>query len=235
MLVSSLGPPLPASLPEPPGGKVSATLFSNLWSAPRGAIPPGLAWKGDPYDLCIQRVQFLDLFHPVSLNHAEFSGAHTNGKIRLPGMNAFASPLGAPSPSTRWFLEGTTLVLSNAADRAVLSEIVREPVSFTYEKGYWQRGMHGLSTPSGKLSQITGADFERAVAEFLWASTNSPGENPGAHDTAVAVVNAISNYVLWGSQGPSSANKQKMGQAQQAMRNALLDYTDLPPGQFNKP
>jgi hypothetical protein len=235
MLISSLGPPLPDGLPAAPGGKPTAAMFSNIWMATRGEVPAGLAWNGDPYDLCIQRVQFLDLFHPVSLNHAELSGAHTNGKIRLAGMNAFASPAGAPFPMTRWYLEGTTLVLSNAADNATLSEIIREPVSFTYEKGYWQRGMHALSTPSGKLSRITGADFERAVAQFVAASTNSPGDNPGAHATALNVVNAISNYVLWGAQGPTSDNKQKMAQAQEAMRSALLDYTDLPSGQFNKP
>jgi hypothetical protein len=95
--------------------------------------------------------------------------------------------------------------------------------------------MHSLAAPSWKLSRITGADFERAVAEFLAASTNAAGDNPGANATAIDVVNAISNYVLWGAQGPSPANKQQMAQHQQAMRDALLDYTDLPPGQFNKP
>ncbi len=235
LLISSVAGPLPAGLPVPPGGKVTSTLFSNLWAAPVGTLPAGLAWSGDPHDLFIQRVQFLDLFYPVSLNHAEFTGVHTNGRVRWPGMTGFAAPTGAPFPWTRWYLKGTSLILSNAADHSTLSEIVTDPVSFTYEKGFWLRSMNDLTKSSVELSPITGADFERAVSAFLAGSTHSHGHNPGAFDTAQQVVSAMSNYVLWGAQGPNSTTKQKMDQQQSAMESALLDYTDLPPGQFNKP
>jgi hypothetical protein len=79
ILVSSVGHPLPGSLPAAPGGRPSAAVFSNLWSATEGTVPAGLNWAGDPHDLCLQRVQFLDLFQPVSLNHAEATGMFTNG------------------------------------------------------------------------------------------------------------------------------------------------------------
>lgn len=235
MLVSSISIPFTNGLPPFPGGKPTSVVFSNLWATPRGQLPTGVTWAGDPHDLCIQRIQFLDMFHPVIFNHAERTGSYTNGQVRLSGMSGFSAPMGAPLPQTRWYLEGTRLVLSNAADRATLSEIVQEPVSYTYEKGYWLRSMNDLTAASGRLSRISGADFERAVQEFLSSATNSGGRNPGDAATARNAVNAISNYVLWGSLGPTSANIQKMDQSQAAMRAAFLDYTDLPSGQFNKP
>lgn len=235
LLVSSVGKPFTNGLPLPPGGKVSASAFSNLWFTQHGSLPHGFTWSGDPHDLCIQRIHLLDLFHPVAFNHADSEGPHTNGTLRLPGMPAFAPPSGAPNPSVLWLLQGTSITLSNAADGSRLSEIIRDPTSFTYEKGFWLRGAQGLSSPSTRLSRISGADFERAVDAFLAASTNSPGNNPGSATAAAAAVNAISNYVLWGTQGPNPTSLQKMGEAKTAMRSAFLNYTDLPPGQFNKP
>lgn len=235
LLVSSVGQAFTNGLPAAPGGKPTASLFSNLWATPPGAAPAGISWQGDPKDLCFQRIQLLDLFHPVALNHAELSGSQTNGKIRLPGLAVFTAPQGAPHPVLLWLLEGTTLTLSNAADGSLQSEIIRQPSSFTYEKGWWLRGVQGLTSPSLKPSRISGADFEKAVERFIAGSPNGAGNNPGATASAIKAVNAISNYVLWGAQGPASANLTKMGVAQTAMRSAFLEYTDLPPGQFNKP
>ncbi len=242
LLVSSLGPALPNSLPAAPGGKPSATVFSNFWATPEGSLPTGLAWNGDPHDLCIQRVQFMDLLHPVALNHAEVTGLFTNGNIRLPGMNAFAPPSGAPFPYTHWYLQGTTLALSNETDSSILSEIVQAPLTFTYEKGRWVRGTDGLATGTGLRSGITGADFEEAVRQFLASSVAPPTNNgnpkktvsgPGSRASAEAVVNAMSNYIRLGAIGPTQ--KSHMDEPLDDLRDALLDYTELPSGQLNKP
>ncbi len=240
ILVSSVGQPLPDSLPAAPGGKPSAAVFSNMWATAKGSLPAGLSWDGDPYDLCIQRVQFMDLFHPVSLNHAETAGMFTNGQIRLPGMNAFAAPWGAPAPNLRWFLQGTTLVLSNAADASILSEVIQEPLTFTYEKGRWIRGTDSLVSGTGFRTGITGADFEEAVRQFLATSVPSSGGGgkkatsaPGSDTSAAAVVNAMSNYIRLGAMG--SGQKANMASPLNDLSAALLDYTGLPPGQLNKP
>ena len=247
MLVSSLGRPLPGGLvPLPPGGRPNAVVFSNFWATPEGAVPRGFAVGWDPQDFFIQRIQLLDLFHPVALNHAEVTGAFTNGQIRLPGMNAFAPPTGAPLPDTRWYLQGTTLVLSNETDASLLSEIVKEPLTFTYEKGRWVRGTDGLKTATDLRSGITGADFEAAVSEFL-ASAVPPdeaedhgekdkGSTPGGmgnYASAAQAVNAMSNYIRLGALGPQQ--KPNMDDQLRDLRDALLDYTTLPAGQLNKP
>lgn len=239
ILLSSVGGPLMGGLPAAPGGKVSAAVFSNFWAAPDGTLPAGVAWDDDPHNLCLQRIQLLHLFHPVSLNHAETTGPYTNGKVRLPGMTSFQSPSGAPSPSTRWYLQGTTLVLSNAADRSTISEIVSGPVSFTYEKGYWRQGMSDLAKSAGVRARITGADFEAAVRAFLATATATADSGkkktwvPGNREVAEQLVNAMSNYIRLGALGPQNATS--MGTHEDAIEQALLDYTDLPPGQLNKP
>jgi hypothetical protein len=240
LLISSVGVAFTNGLPAAPGGKPNATVFSNLWATPSGKLPAGVTWAGDPSDLCFQRIQFLDLLHPVSFNHAEVTGGHTNGKIRLPGLTALAAPSGAPSPSTRWFLQGTTIVLSNAADQSTFSEIVTGPVSFTYEKGFWTRGLGDLTKGSAGLSRITGADFEAAVRAFLASATvtnldqqGRPIPGPGDPGTAQAIVNAMSNYIQLGALGPANANAMRAPVA--SFKSALLDYTGLPLGQFNKP
>lgn len=254
ILVSSVGYPLPGSLPAAPGGRPSAAVFSNLWSATEGTVPSGLNWAGDPHDLCIQRVQFLDLFQPVSLNHAESTGMFTNGQVRLPGMNGFSAPVGAPAPSLRWYLAGTTLVLSNAADASLLSEVIREPLTYTYEKGRWIRGTDGLVSAPGVRSGITGSDFEEAVRQFLATAVpatngggngngngngngkgngNNTSSGPGSRPSAEAVVNAMSNYIRLGAMGP--AQKANMSSPLNDLRAALLEYTELPSGQLNKP
>jgi hypothetical protein len=268
MLVSSLGAPLPGSLPTAPGGRPAATVFSNFWATPEGRVPAGLNWSGDPHDLCLQRIQLLDLFQPVALNHAESTGMYTNGQVRLPGMNGFARPPEAPLPCVRWYLQGTPLVLSNEADASLLSELVQEPLTYTYEKGRWVRGADALTTGSGIRSEITGADFEEAVRQFL-ASAVPPdggpvddGNNGGGNDdkdkkdkkdkdkddddvvvpaptgvgsyaAAEQVVLAMSNYIRLGAIGP--AQKNNMEAPVDDLHDALLDYTDLPPGQLNKP
>ncbi|MCP5521627.1 MAG: hypothetical protein H7A46_08775 [Verrucomicrobiales bacterium] len=258
LLVSSLGAPLPGTLPAAPGGRPEAAVFANLWATPEGRVPAGLNWRGDPHDLCLQRIQFFDLFQPVALNHAEVTGLYTNGQVRLPGLNGFARPPGAPRPCVRWFLQGTPLVLSNEVDASLLSEIVQEPLTFTYEKGRWVRGTDAMTTGTGVRSELTGADFEEAVRQFL-ASAVPPepeddGNNGGGNDgkdkkdkkdkgstvggvgsyaSAEAVVNAMSNYIRLGAIGPSQ--KANMEDPLDDLHDALLDYTQLPPGQLNKP
>lgn len=254
LLVSSLGNFLPKTLPAAPGGRPTATVFSNLWETPEGRVPTGLSWRGDPHDFFLQRIQFLDLFEPVALNHAEATGPFTNGQVRLPGMNAFAPPTGAPLPCVHWLLQGTTLVLSNETDSSLLSEIVREPLTFTYERGRWVRGTGALVKGAGVQSPLSGADFEEAVRRFLESAAFADGiivgsaedlppglakkiTEPGSPSillpSAKAVVNAMSNYIRFGATGP--AEKVNMFKAVNNYRAALIDYTGLPPGQFEKP
>lgn len=240
MVLSSVGRPYTEGLPAAPGGKPTAAVFDGLWAAPQGTLPAGVDWAGDPQDLCIRRLQLLDSLYMVSLSHAECEGRYTNGKVRFPGMVTFAAPPGAPFPSARWCLRGTTLVLSNAADQSLLSEIITGPVSFTYEKGYWRRGMSDLMTASGSLSKITGADFEAAIQAFLAASTSTT-TNPGNITTASNIVNAMIGYITNGALGPSSGTRSAMddylfkASNPVGLRTALLEYTDLPSGQLNKP
>jgi hypothetical protein len=169
-------------------------------------------------------------------------------------MNGFSAPIGAPNPSIRWYLTGTTLVLSNAADASVLSEVIRTPLTYTYEKGRWIRGTGGLVSAPGVRSGITGADFEAAMHQFLATSIpatsgsssgngngtgkgngggNSQTTGPGSVASAQAVVNAMSNYIRLGALGP--AQKANMSAPLNDLRAALLDYTQLPNGQLNKP
>ena len=256
ILVSSLDAPFTNGLPAAPGGRPSGALFSNLWSTPHGTLPAGSQWKGDPHDLFIHRIRLQDLFEPVSFNHSETTGIYTNGQLRIAGMETFGPPTDAPLPCARWYLSGTPLTLSNAADRSTFSEIIHEPVTYTYEKGFWLRGGNGLISETGLRSGITGADFEEAVRQFLASSVveedddgnngnsgkkdkkdnngnsgNSGGE--GSRLAAEAVVNAMSNYVRLGAMGPQQHSQ--MEDPLDDLHDALLDYTGLPPGQLNKP
>ncbi|MCB1126193.1 MAG: hypothetical protein KDM81_06840 [Verrucomicrobiae bacterium] len=245
LLVSSLGAPLPVSLGTPPGGMPAGNLFSNCWATSAGQIPSGLDWHGDPADLFLQRIHFQDLFHPVVMNHAEIAGTHTNGQVRLPGMNSFAAPPGAPFPAARWYLHGTTIVLSNAVDATAFSEIVQEGLTFTYEKGRWLRGTESLVTGSSLRSPITGADFEEALGEFLASADSSTGagtdegegtETPagqGSLEAAQAVADAMANYITLGAMGPSQSDN--MAAALDDLSHALLDYTGLPSELLAKP
>lgn len=237
LLVSSLGAPLPQSLGVPPGGIPSGVIFSNCWSTPQGQIPAGLDWQGDPADFFLQRIQFADLFHPVALNHAELTGSFTNGQLRLPGMNVFASPPGAPLPSIGRYLHGSMLVLSNAADATVFTEIVQDSLMFTYENGRWLRGTQNLVSGEGLRSPITGADFEEAVREFLATAVDDPdgaGDGgPGSRTAAEAVVNSMSNYIRLGALGPDQ--RPNMNEALDDLSDALLDYALPPPEELDTP
>jgi hypothetical protein len=113
-------------------------------------------------------------------------------------------------------------------------------------------------------SGITGADFEEAVRQFLATAipaTNGGGSGggsgggngkgngkgngsgsgsgtsgssgPGSRASAEAVVNSMSNYIRLGALGP--AQKANMSAPLNDLRAALLEYTELPNGQLNKP
>lgn len=219
MILSSLGPALPATLVN---GVPSNATFTNIWNVNPNSIPSLWSWTGRGADLRIQRVDMSQWFFQISLNR---SGVQ---------VGRYAIDAGAPQapptfPYSPWLIRGSKLSLYSPVGGLAsifgglqASEIVDLPLSFICDNGVW-RDRRFTSTGARMLQ---GFDVQLALTSF-----NSAPDNPSAQSgtTKAQVVAAMQTYLAafqaWSSAGyPSGSlnNAVKTAQADMAQLTANL-------------
>lgn len=147
VLVSSLAPGYPnLDLTTP-------SAFSNLWHRADHELPKG--WPAgaaaDPDDIVIQRLDLSPRFHEVLLNNLDGYAVApfailTNALLGVGYSNVVAA---TNVPLATRYLHGTPLRLYYGNGQPQVVALITDPVSYTFEKGRWNRGAHlGINGPA---------------------------------------------------------------------------------------
>jgi hypothetical protein len=218
MIVSSLGPPLPAT-------GVAAANFSTVWNTIDGNLPTNgfSGWKGAPDDVKIQRINLGSLFVNVTL--ANYSTTN-QGQYRVDGVG----PLTVPNANgtTGFYLQNTLLELltdSLAGGTTNARLILDNTASYFYVAGVWRNipyvpvavgaGMNQTNSDAATLAQMI------SISAALFSSSPFSTSVVGG-TTPPLVVNAMSNFMaayipyanwvvnsnggVWAQGGPYYAN-----------------------------
>ncbi len=220
MILSSLGPPLPAALTN---GTPAATDFNALWNTADGtvpAVPMWAGWKGSGDDLRVQRVNLTPLFvhlllaNYASTNQGQFTiDASASNAVGSAGVNAY-------------FLQNTTLTLLTGTSVPVSTQVLTRDTSYVYVQGIWRGSIFQGPAVTGPVLGLTAAQFAASLGNPL------AGGSPLA--TPTSVVNAFSSYMnsylAWANAGfPSSgtlptAVNTASSQMQQTMANLISNF-----------
>jgi type II secretory pathway pseudopilin PulG len=191
MIVSSLGPPLPAA-------GIAAANFSTVWNTIDGNLPTNgfSGWKGASDDVKIQRINLGPLFVNVSL--ANYSTTN-QGQYRIDGVG----PLTVPNPNgtNGYYLQNTLLELltdSLAGGTTNARLILDNTASYFYVAGVWRNipyvpvavgaGMIQTNSDAATLAQMI------SISAALFSSSPYSTHAAGGV-TPPLVVNAMSNFM----------------------------------------
>jgi hypothetical protein len=190
VIVSTIAIPLTNT-----SGALSAANFNSIWNSTQGTIPSYLTgWKGNGYDLVIQRIPVDPLFHHLILSTRDPSVA-AGYSINSTASYA-AVPTGAGGTNT-YYLDGTTVGLwvnGTLTNRFLLTS----DMSFTFEAGAW-----GFQpTGSGTDNSGTAQDFAIQAARFV--SAGAPPAHQGADTQGVlsSFYNFMYAYAIWANSCP---------------------------------
>jgi prepilin-type N-terminal cleavage/methylation domain-containing protein len=205
LLISSLGPALPAELLS--GSSLTASAYDELWDLPDKAIPAGWNWPGSGEDLLVHRIDLRSLFQPVILNDlSEFQGQFSvNGSSNQ------------PLPSVPFFthlLAGSVLGLHGSDGAVQAREVVKYPASYSFEAGNWRGQM--LLAVSEKI--LVGPDLQAAATAFI--SAPGRGNLTGAH-VYFAMTNWLGRYNDWVAAGSTD-----FGPTWANLRSAYLEMAN---------
>lgn len=130
LLVSSTGPALPAIA-------VSTNSFAALWNTPPGTIPAALtnAWRGNPADLHVLRLDLRSLFKRVMLENLDLGMA---APFSVEGLSPITN-VAAGHRRELWLIDSTAIDLHFGAGGLQAREFVGEDTSYTFENGIWRR------------------------------------------------------------------------------------------------
>jgi type II secretory pathway pseudopilin PulG len=239
MIVSSLGPALPAA-------GVAAANFSAVWNTIDGNLPTnGFAgWTGLSDDVKIQRVNLSSLFVRISL--ANYS-TPSQGQYKIDGVGPLAVPTG--SGTNGYYIQNTLLeLLTDAASGSTTNArlILDNTATYFYVAGVWRNipyvpvavgaGLIQTNSDAATLAQMI------SISASLFSS--SPyNTHAAAGMTPPVVVNAMSNFMsayvpyanwvvnsnggVWAKSGPyySAASI-----AQTNLGTSLMNLQTYPPG-----
>jgi type II secretory pathway pseudopilin PulG len=207
LLVSSLGPALPASVAG--GSALAAAAFDALWNLPDRTVPGEWNWPGAGDDLILHRLELRTLFQPVILNDS----AGLGGRFSVNGSSNFVVPA---TPFVTHLLVGSVLGLHGSDGSVQSREIVAYPASYSFEAGSWRSRL--LSATEENV--LVGMDLTAAAAAF--SSAASAGNLTSAAVYA-AMTNWLGRYTAWSAAGyPSSG---PIWSALASARNALANGT----------
>ena len=207
LLVSSLGPALPASVAG--GSALAAAAFDALWNLPDRTVPAEWNWRGTVDDLILHRLELRTLFQPVILN----DGTGLGGRFSVNGSSNYALPA---TPFFTHLLSGSVLGLHGSDGSVQSREIVAGPASYAFEAGSWRARL--LSATEENV--LVGMDLTAAATAFTGAAS-------AGNLTSAAVYSAMTNwlgrYTAWSAAGyPSSG---PVWAALASARNALANGT----------
>jgi type II secretory pathway pseudopilin PulG len=200
LILSTLGPPFPASLADGPTGD-----FNTIWTTPDGTLPavsasnPLYSWRGKGDDLKVQRLDLSGLFvhlvlwNYVAANHLGLYqiGQLTPSVVPLAGVNSF-------------FLKST--ILSLLYDRNSMGgqfvdqvdQILNRDAEFFYIPPVWRGTLDlGLGLGQGTTNITESSMLAGAFAGTIAAFTASPATNSRALSGATPskVASAITTFM----------------------------------------
>lgn len=142
MWVSSLGAALPSSI----GGSTGTNSFNTIWNAADNNQNLGTIGKDD---IIVQRLDLKSLFVHVGLNVND-RGITASYKLADPDDIGY---IGGPCPFHFWVLKDTPLSLVDQNGVIQFTDVVKNPVSYSYEKGRWlSSSVHGVDTVTGTFA-----------------------------------------------------------------------------------
>lgn len=201
MWISSLGANLPVTLPS----------FSTIWNAADNNQSIGSIPKDD---IIVQRLDLKSLFVHVGLNVND-RGVTATYKLADPSTTGY---IGGPCPFHMWALKDTPLSLYDENGTLQFSDVLKNSVSYSYEKGRWlTSSVHGVDTITGTF----------ATAANNMAYSECPPTNPRQYGaTSAAVVQEAYAYMVayrqWIAAGRPTGNPSVAGSRAPTYR-ALLD------------
>ncbi len=214
MVVTSLGGPLPTAISTP---SLTATDFANLWNSTDGSTPAGWTYGGSFADIKIQRINLTPLFVWLTLN----SNPQPGGRYTVDSTDGSDNVALPANPFTAAFLRGSVLWLHDLNGNLQTKQVLDIDSSFFYESGVW-RGKFFMATDSQRRG---GADLQAAYEIFMAAPPN-PNAKFGVTQAMVTgdMINYMSNYIFWATNGFDSGKKGGLDNAQTAMGNDTKNY-----------
>ncbi len=226
MLISTIANgPLPLA-----SGRPGSTAFNDIWNTLPNAKPSSWSsWKGDGYDLVIERMDFQPLFHHLILVNRDYD-QYPPG----PDVSIDASTTTNPGLTTNgmgwnsWYLDGTVVGLDDTNAVPVTRYVLRQDMSYVFEDGAW-RGYIGGNGGNDTLA----SDFDKLAHLFMsnaWYTGSHMGGNQFAAVTAMFTF--MGAYTMWANEcpefwehGASSAQNVPEYQCLDTIgaKNALLD------------
>lgn len=230
LLLASAGSPLPTDLVT--GAVLEADQFDSIWNTAQGQVPADWDWNGNREDLCIQRVDFGDLFVQLTLRYYENQPEHRGMYV----LDSQEAPVNLPallpneaSSFAPFVIRGTCLSLYGTDGAVQLRDIIQDnDAVYTCRDGVWYRGTGRLGNRVGpSIRHPTPEEFADALMAFLKPEIPVWSHN---HATSKADLEAaIINFLTAGAYDNQSS---AMGQAQQALIDAWVNFTGAAP---NKP
>jgi len=201
MIISCLRGTLPVN-----AGPLSATEFSNLWSAAEGTASfptTGLwaGWAGRSEDVKIERVDLGPLF--VSLVIDTYAEEPAQGQYKIGGDTTLYPAsyyyTEFPTNQPRYYLQGTMLQLyhsTNLSSTLDSRQLLTQSGSYLYRDQVWRGSGGGGKMPGG-------VDISGVVLSFLNSVPNTRAANGANQQRLVvgAMMNYMSNYNTWADGG----------------------------------
>lgn len=221
MILSSVGPPLPASLTA----GFSIAQWQDLWNTPDGTLPAGGSpwdtWGGSGADLKIRRIDLSPLFVHVMLNNY---GTPGGGQYSIDSLATNTVPNTAVGTEA-YFLKDTVLGLFKHTGTMESQQIVAHDCTYFYASGIWQAS---LTEPP-----VTPPTLEYMAIRFYTSPWNlhaaGPPETQGTVlDAMEAFMNAYGAWAAGGFPGGSAALRQAVVAAQSALNQATLNLDNNP-------
>lgn len=224
ILISSLGPPFPASVVT--GGTV-ATNFDALWDAPsetRPSVGPWSTWGGHGRDLRVQRLHLGPLFVRLMLHNHASPGP---GRYAIDGQATNTVP-NTPQGVNAFFIKGTVLDLLTHTNTLDARQILARDCSFVYNLGTWRATLFAPPPITPPVMEYLAELFYRSPRNL-----NASGVPPTTPGTVLDAMEAyMAAYQTWAALGTwpkgSHPQYQAVRAAQAAMSQAALNLMNSP-------
>lgn len=186
----------------PSGGELITNYFNALWTLEDNQKPQTgtwAKWNGQPEDLLIQRIDYAPLFHHLILLNRE--GNETPSFTIGTDGPQYIAKMQNNMGWGAYYLHGTVVGLGDPDGLTMTRHVLREDISFVWEKGQWRAEI--LGPPE---SDSVADDFAQKAREFLAATRyqrKGGGAQPASQEGVVTCMyNFMLSYIFWANECP---------------------------------